>query len=110
MDKKILIEKKAVKVKKETSKVLLLFVCLVSLILISIIIYAWVVFDRTDAAALAGIALAPAVTVIGFYSWKAKNENLLKIREYMRCNNLMDEELLGYIKKEEDKLMNESDE
>lgn len=43
------------------------------------IIAAWILWDRTDAAGLAGVIAAPAAVVIGFYEWKAKAENLIKM-------------------------------
>lgn len=64
-----------------TSKRLLLFVCLYSFILLLGVVAAWVVFDRSDAAGLAGVVISPAVTAIGFYSWKAKAENVLKLQK-----------------------------
>ena len=47
-------------------------------IFLAIIIAAWVIWDRTDAAGLAGVRAAPASVVIGFYEWKAKAENMAK--------------------------------
>ncbi len=80
--------------KFETSKILLLTVCIISFLLVCFVMYGWFVEDRTDATGLAGIVIAPAVTVIGFYSWKAKAENSIKIREYMKQNKLTDPDLL----------------
>lgn len=90
------------KKKVETSKILLLIVCTISLILVGLVMYGWLVNDRADATGLAGVVIAPAVTVIGFYSWKAKNENLIKIREYMKCNNLTNADLLQTVSQQEE--------
>ena len=67
--------------KKETSKVVLAVVLIVCFVFTGIIIYGWLVLDRTDAAGLAGVILAPAATALGFYSWKAKAENEIKLQK-----------------------------
>lgn len=67
--------------KRTTSKWLLLGACLYSFILLFFIVLAWIIWDRADAAGLAGVVIAPAVTAIGFYSWKAKAENVLKLQK-----------------------------
>lgn len=67
--------------KKETSKVVLAVVLIVCFVFTGIIIYGWLVLDRTDAAGLAGVILAPAATAIGFYAWKAKAENQIKLKK-----------------------------
>ena len=61
-----------------TTKRVLYGTLIVSGVFLAIIILAWVIFDRTDAAGLAGVVCAPAAVVIGFYEWKAKAENLAK--------------------------------
>lgn len=45
----------------------------------ALIIAAWIFLDRTDAAGLAGVIAGPAAVIIGFYEWKAKAENLVKM-------------------------------
>lgn len=67
--------------KKETSKVVLAVVLIVCFVFTGIIIYGWLVLDRTDAAGLAGVVLTPAATALGFYSWKAKAENEIKLQK-----------------------------
>lgn len=67
--------------KKETSKVVLAVVLIVCFVFTGIIIYGWLVLDRTDAAGLAGVILTPAATALGFYSWKAKAENEIKLQK-----------------------------
>ncbi len=67
--------------KKETSKVVLAVVLIVCFIFTGIVIYGWLKHDRTDAAGLAGVILAPAATALGFYSWKAKAENEIKLQK-----------------------------
>jgi hypothetical protein len=67
--------------RKETSKVVLATVLIVCFIFTGIVIYGWLVWDRTDAAGLAGVILAPAATAIGFYAWKAKAENQIKLKK-----------------------------
>lgn len=67
--------------KRTTSKWLLLGACLFSFTLLLCIVLAWIVWDRSDAAGLAGIVISPAVAAIGFYSWKAKAENVLKLQK-----------------------------
>lgn len=61
-----------------TTKRILYGTLIVSGVFLAIIIFAWVIFDRTDAAGLAGVVCAPVAVVIGFYEWKAKAENLAK--------------------------------
>ena len=67
--------------RRETSKVVLAVVLIVCFVFTGIIIYGWLVLDRTDAAGLAGVILAPAATALGFYSWKAKAENEIKLQK-----------------------------
>ena len=67
--------------KRETSKVVLAAVLIVCFVFTGIIIYGWLVLDRSDAAGLAGVVLAPAATALGFYSWKAKAENEIKLQK-----------------------------
>lgn len=64
--------------KLTTTKRILYGTLIVCGIFIAIIIVAWVIWDRTDAAGLAGVIAAPAAVVIGFYEWKAKAENMAK--------------------------------
>ena len=64
--------------KLTTTKRILYGTLIVCGIFIAIIIAAWVIWDRTDAAGLAGVIAAPAAVVIGFYEWKAKAENMAK--------------------------------
>lgn len=67
--------------KRTTSKILLFASCVYSFILVLFVVLAWVIWDRTDAAGLAGVVISPAVTAIGFYSWKAKAENMIKLQK-----------------------------
>lgn len=67
--------------KHTTSKILLLAACIYSFVLLFFVVLAWVIWDRTDAAGLAGVVVSPAVTAIAFYSWKAKAENVLKLQK-----------------------------
>lgn len=67
--------------RRETSKVVLAVVLIVCFVFTGIIIYGWLILDRTDAAGLAGVILAPAATALGFYSWKAKAENEIKLQK-----------------------------
>ena len=62
-----------------TTKKVLYGTLIVCGIFLAIIIAAWAIFDRSDAAGLAGVIAAPAAVVIGFYEWKAKAENLAKL-------------------------------
>lgn len=62
-----------------TSKKLLAIVCTISFVMTFIVVIAWAILDRQDAAGLAGVVIAPAVTVIGLYIWKAKAENMIKL-------------------------------
>lgn len=76
-------KKRPPKIKKykprlSTSKRVLYFTLIICGIFLSVIIVAWVLWDRTDAAGLAGVVMTPATAAIGFYSWKAKAENLAK--------------------------------
>lgn len=67
--------------RKETSKVVLTVVLVVCFVMVGIVLYGWLVYDRTDAAGLAGVILTPAATCIAFYSWKAKAENQIKLQK-----------------------------
>lgn len=64
--------------KIETSKLLLCTVLPFFAVLEIVVIIGWLAFGREDAAGLAGVFIAPIGTVIGFYTWKAKNENMQK--------------------------------
>lgn len=64
--------------KLTTSKRILYGTLIVCAIYIAVIIVIWAIWNREDAAGLAGVIAAPAATVIGFYSWKARAENLHK--------------------------------
>lgn len=66
------------KKKMETSKLILWTVLPFFSILEVIVLVGWIVLGREDAAGLAGVFIAPIGTVIGFYTWKAKNENMKK--------------------------------
>lgn len=61
-----------------TSKIVLFATLIVWAIWITAIIAVWAIFDRSDAAGLAGAITVVAAVVIGFYEWKAKAENLAK--------------------------------
>lgn len=69
------------KKKKETSKILLFWVLLICFLFLLAIVIAWIVFDRTEAAAMAAIFAFPITAVIIWYFNKSKAENLLKIRK-----------------------------
>lgn len=63
---------------KETSKRVLLFTllfCFLGIVACLIALY----LEKAGAVAMAGIFATPAATVIAYYFWKAKNENVLKI-------------------------------
>ena len=68
-----------------TTKIILFSTLIFCAILELVIIAAWVLWDRTDAAGLAGVVAAPAAVVIGFYEWKAKCENLSKYQSISPC-------------------------
>lgn len=70
--------KKRRKKKLETSKVVLVTVLCVCCAFEIAILLGWLVWDRTDAAGLAGVFITPAVAVISWYTWKAKCENIQK--------------------------------
>ena len=78
--------------KLTTTKRILYGTLIVCGIFIAIIIAAWVIWDRTDAAGLAGVIAAPAAVVIGFYEWKAKAENMAKYgqKEKITMNEMED--------------------
>lgn len=71
-------QKKRRRRKPETSKVVLVSVLCVCCALEIAVLLGWLVWDRTDAAGLAGVFSAPAVAVISWYTWKAKCENIQK--------------------------------
>ena len=68
--------------KIETSKKVLAAVLIVCFAMAGVVLYGWLRYDRTDAAGLAGVILAPAATAIGFYEWKARRENEIKLKSY----------------------------
>ena len=61
-----------------TTKLVLMLTLLFCGILEALIVVSWIFLDKEGAAALAGVVAAPASVVIGFYEWKAKNENISK--------------------------------
>jgi len=61
-----------------TSKQVLFATLIFSFAALAVILVAWVVCDRSDAAALAGVFAGMASISLGFYSLKAKAENLAK--------------------------------
>ena len=63
---------------KETSKKVLLFVLAFSLAGLVACLVGWFI-GLPGAAPMAGIFSGLAGAEVGFYSWKAKNENVLKI-------------------------------
>lgn len=65
--------------KRETSKVVLACVLCFCAVGAVCVLIGWIAFDRADAAALMAAVLSPALTAVGFYAWKAKAENVLKI-------------------------------
>lgn len=67
--------------KIETSKAVLVVVLVVSFIFASVVLVGWLVFDRSDASSLMGVILAPVATVIGFYTWKSRKENEIKLKK-----------------------------
>lgn len=67
--------------KRETSKTMLMWACVYSFVLVFVVVLAWAIWDRADAAGLAGVVISPAITAIGFYTWKAKTENAVKLKK-----------------------------
>ena len=67
--------------KREPIKKLLPYVCIFCAVLVVIIVLAWAICDRSDAAALVTAVSSPALVIIGFYCWKAKCENVLKLQK-----------------------------
>lgn len=61
-----------------TTKLVLMLTLLFCGILEALIVISWIFLDKEGAASLAGVVAAPASVVIGFYEWKAKNENISK--------------------------------
>ena len=73
--------------RRETSKVVLAALLVVCFAMTGIVLFGWLKYDRTDAAGLAGVILAPAATAIGFYAWKAKAENQIKLKKRYGISN-----------------------
>lgn len=71
-----------------TTKKILYGTLIVCFVFLAVIIAAWVIWDRTDATGIAGVVAAPAAVVIGFYEWKAKAENMVKLgqKEKIKMN------------------------
>ena len=77
--------------RRETSKVVLAAVLVVCFAMTGIVLFGWLKYDRTDAAGLAGVILAPAATAIGFYAWKAKAENEIKLQKRYKIKKELEE-------------------
>ena len=65
--------------RRETSKVVLAVVLVVCFVFTGIIIYGWLVLIVPTPQFQGN--LAPAATAIGFYAWKAKAENQIKLKK-----------------------------
>ena len=77
--------------RRETSKVVLAAVLVVCFAMTGVVLFGWLKYDRTDAAGLAGVILAPAATAIGFYAWKAKAENEIKLQKRYKIKKELEE-------------------
>ena len=66
--------------KFSASKVILGVVLFVCFVFASIIIYGWLILQRQDAPLMLSAVLTPAATSIGFYLWKSKVENMIKLK------------------------------
>jgi hypothetical protein len=77
--------------RRETSKVVLAVVLVVCFAMVGVVLFGWLIWDRTDAAGLAGVILTPAATALGFYSWKAKAENEIKLQKRYRIKKELEE-------------------
>lgn len=86
-------KKKRKKRKYETSKVVLISVLCICCALEIIVLLGWLVWDRTDAAGLAGVYVSPAIAVISWYSWKAKCENIQKYGYKARLDDSEEENI-----------------
>lgn len=72
--------RKETKPKAEFSKIVLLLV--MSTYFVGLIVGIWIVLhDTTQLTALLAYIGGPTTTAIAFYSWKAKAENLIKIKQ-----------------------------
>lgn len=70
------------KKKTETSKKLLIFACILTIIISTVVCVAvFVIQDVTPLEFLIAGVYGLASTAFGFYFWKAKNENLQKFKE-----------------------------
>ena len=78
---------------KETSKQMLFWVLIYCGVALTVILIMWAC-GTAGAPAMASIYSAPAAVVIGFYEWKARGENLMKVKEL----GLSDSVLKQYIR------------
>lgn len=78
--------------KRETSKILLTSTLVICFLFLLVIVISWMLWDRTEAAALAAIFSMPITAAIIWYYNKAKAENLLKIRTSLLENPLISKE------------------
>lgn len=74
-----------------TTKLVLMLTLLFCGILEALIVISWILLDKEGAASLAGVVAAPASVVIGFYEWKAKNENISKYGSGSKLDSSDDE-------------------
>lgn len=89
--------------KKETSKILLTSTLVVCFLFLLAIVIAWIIWDKSEAAALAAIFAMPITAAIIWYYNKAKAENLLKIRKSLLEDPLINMEDKKHIVTESNK-------
>ena len=70
--------------KREFSKVILTAVSVATaLVVVASFVLMFITHDTTPLAYIIGGCFAELASATGFYYWKAKNENMIKIKGYM---------------------------
>ena len=76
--------------KRETSKVLVASILIYCGVLGALVVVGWVINDLNDAAGVLAALFVPVGIALGFYFWKAKNENVIKFGKHMTKEDLSD--------------------
>lgn len=68
----------------EFSKKLVLCSCTLTIVMMCVTaVSVWLGFDATELGVVTGLCFATSDVCIGFYFWKAKNENRIKLTKQM---------------------------
>ncbi len=87
------------KKKFEFSKVIFIYIAIMfSIVIIFTMVLMWVTKDTTAVAYLIPAVGGLMATTVGFYSWKTKAENILKIKQNT-VNNIDAEDITNTVEK-----------